>query len=173
MCVCVCVSMCVTYNYVYLYLYLYSHPCVWNIVYLWMCAHYVSFSIQLMTIFILMSVYSVCVVQHFEPYSSRSSSVQDGIYTLGKSHDYALHPVSQEFAQCCLWNGFGVCLIAVASRILWNAGQTTLVQYLWHTTRTWWRRWFSETRTDPRSSCGPLPTNRLPSFLRRRITSSE
>ena len=30
------------------------------------------------------------------------SSVQDGIYALGKAHNNALHPVSQKFPQRCL-----------------------------------------------------------------------
>ena len=34
------------------------------------------------------------------------SSVQDGIYVLGKAH--ALHPVSQTFSQHCLWSSFNV-----------------------------------------------------------------
>ena len=39
------------------------------------------------------------------------SSVQDGIYALGKAHNYALHPVSRKFLQYCLWNGSSVRLI--------------------------------------------------------------
>ena len=38
------------------------------------------------------------------------SSVQDGIYVLGKSL-YVLHPVSQKFPQRCFWNGSNVRLI--------------------------------------------------------------
>ena len=30
-----------------------------------------------------------------------NTSVQDVIYVLGKAHNYALHPVSQEFPQQC------------------------------------------------------------------------
>ena len=37
--------------------------------------------------------------------SVQFSSVQDGIYALGKAHNYTLHPVSQKFPQRCLWNG--------------------------------------------------------------------
>ena len=38
------------------------------------------------------------------------SSVQDGIYVLEKAH-FSLHPISQKFPQCCLWNGSSVRLI--------------------------------------------------------------
>ena len=36
-------------------------------------------------------------------FSIQFSSVQDGIYALGKAHKYALHSVSQEFPQCRLF----------------------------------------------------------------------
>ena len=36
------------------------------------------------------------------------SSVQDGIYVLGKASIYALHPISQKCPQCCLWNSSNV-----------------------------------------------------------------
>ena len=39
------------------------------------------------------------------------SSIQGGVYALGKAHNYALHPVSQTFRQCRLWNSSNVCLI--------------------------------------------------------------
>ena len=40
------------------------------------------------------------------------SSVQDGIYALRKAHkNDVLHPISQKFPQCCLWNGSNLCLI--------------------------------------------------------------
>ena len=38
------------------------------------------------------------------------SSVQDG-YPCAQKIPYALHPVSQKFPQCRLWNGSNVCLI--------------------------------------------------------------
>ena len=41
--------------------------------------------------------------------SVQFSSVQDGIYALGKKKKKnALHPVSQKFPQRCLWNGSNV-----------------------------------------------------------------
>ena len=36
------------------------------------------------------------------------SSVQDGIYVIGKASIYALHAISQKFPQCCLWNSSNV-----------------------------------------------------------------
>ena len=44
--------------------------------------------------------------------SSVHSSVQDGIYALGKAHMcFTLSLRSLKFPQCCLWNGFSVRLI--------------------------------------------------------------
>ena len=40
--------------------------------------------------------------------SVQFSSVQDGIYALGKADNYVLHSVSQKFSQRCLWNGSNV-----------------------------------------------------------------
>ena len=41
--------------------------------------------------------------------ATRGSSVQDGIYALGKAHVHSTS--SQKFPRCCLWNGSNVCLI--------------------------------------------------------------
>ena len=48
---------------------------------------------------------------------------------------------------------------------------TTSVRRLWPTTRRWWVKCTSATRTALPSSCGPSPTSRHPANLPRKTTS--
>ena len=67
----------------------------------------------------------ICLWQSFDHHSVQLCTVLDGICALGKAllhsssrwylctwkSPCALHPFSQRFPQCCLWNGSSVCLI--------------------------------------------------------------
>ena len=45
------------------------------------------------------------------------SSVQNAIYAHGKAHNYALHPISQKFPQCCLGSSSNVRLTDGSTRL--------------------------------------------------------